>query len=89
MDLTAGSKRVFLCMQHTTKTGEAKIVEECTYPLTTPRCVDRIYTDLAVIDVTEEGLVLKELAPGVTFEYVQERTAAPLKNQLQTIGAIQ
>ena len=54
-------------------------MEECTYPLTTPRCVDRIYTDLAIIDVTEDGLVVLELAPGVTFEYVQELTAAPLK----------
>jgi 3-oxoadipate CoA-transferase, beta subunit len=78
MDLTVGAKRIFLCMQHTSK-GNPKIVEECTYPLTAPRCVDRIYTDLAVIYVTEEGLVVHELAPGVTFEYLQERTAAPLK----------
>ncbi|MFB3169273.1 3-oxoacid CoA-transferase subunit B [Neobacillus sp. 179-C4.2 HS] len=77
MDLTVGAKRIFLCMQHTSK-GNPKIVEECTYPLTAPRCVDRIYTDLAVIYVTEEGLVVHELAPGVTFEYLQERTAAPL-----------
>ena len=56
-----------------------KIVEECSYPLTAPRCVDRIYTELAIIDVTDDGLVVRELAPGVTFEYVQERTAAPLK----------
>jgi len=89
MDLTAGSKRVYLCMQHTTKKGEAKIVENCTYPLTTPRCVDRIYTDLAVIDVTSEGLVVRELAPNVTFEYLQEYTAAPLKLQLEAIGARQ
>ncbi|MFJ5716024.1 3-oxoacid CoA-transferase subunit B [Neobacillus sp. NPDC093127] len=79
MDLTVGAKRVFLCMQHCTKKGESKIVEECTYPLTAPRCVDRIYTDLAVIDVTEDGLVVQELAPSVTFKYLQERTAAPLK----------
>jgi 3-oxoadipate CoA-transferase, beta subunit len=78
MDLTVGAKRIFLCMQHTSK-GTSKIVEECTYPLTAPRCVDRIYTDLAVIEVTDDGLVVKELAPGVTFEYLQERTAAPLK----------
>jgi 3-oxoadipate CoA-transferase, beta subunit len=78
MDLTVGAKRIFLCMQHTSK-GIPKIVEECTYPLTAPRCVDRIYTDLAVIDVTEDGLVVKELAPGVTFEYLQERTAVILK----------
>jgi 3-oxoadipate CoA-transferase, beta subunit len=78
MDLTVGAKRIFLCMQHTSK-GKPKIVEECTYPLTAPRCVDRIYTDLAVIYVTDEGLVVHELAPGVTFEYLQERTSAPLK----------
>jgi 3-oxoadipate CoA-transferase, beta subunit len=78
MDLTVGAKRIFLCMQHTSK-GKSKIVEECTYPLTAPRCVDRIYTDLAVIYVTDEGLVVHELAPGVTFESLQERTAAKLK----------
>ncbi len=79
MDLTVGSKRVFLFMQHCTNKGESKIVEECSYPLTAPRCVDRIYTNLAVIDVTEDGLVVRDLAPGISFEYVQERTAAPLK----------
>lgn len=78
MDLTAGSKRVFLFMQHTSKQGP-KIVEECTYPLTTPGCVNRIYTNLAIIDVTDNGLVVSELAPGITFDYVQEHTAAPLK----------
>lgn len=92
MDLTAGSKRVFLFMQHTSKQGP-KIVEECTYPLTTPRCVDRIYTNLAIIDVTETGLVVLELAPNVSFEYVQERTAAKLKLhaslQKETIGVQQ
>ena len=91
MDLTVGSKRVFLFMQHCTKKGESKIVEECSYPLTTPRCVDRIYTELAIIDVTDDGLVIRELAPGITFEYVQERTAAPLKlhtdAQKETVGA--
>jgi 3-oxoadipate CoA-transferase beta subunit len=84
MDLTVGSKRVFLFMQHCSKKGDVKIVEKCTYPLTAARCVDRIYTDLAIIDVTDEGLVVQELAPNVTFEYVQERTAAPLKNEAQS-----
>ena len=84
MDLTVGSKRVFLFMQHCSNKGDVKIVEECTYPLTAARCVDRIYTELAVIDVTDDGLVVRELAPGVTFEYVQERTAAPLKNDVQS-----
>lgn len=79
MDLTVGSKRVFLFMQHNTNKGENKIVKECSYPLTAARCVDRIYTNLAIMDVTTEGLVIQELAPGVTFEYVQERTEAPLK----------
>ena len=78
-------------MQHTTNKGDFKIVEECTYPLTAARCVDRIYTDLAIIDVTDDGLVVKELAPGVTFEYVQKRTAAPLKSDVQseTLGVQQ
>jgi 3-oxoadipate CoA-transferase, beta subunit len=84
MDLTVGSKRVFLLMQHCSNKGDVKIVEECTYPLTAPRCVDRIYTDLAIIDVTDDGLVVRELAPGVTFEYVQERTAAPLKSDVHS-----
>ncbi|WP_249871694.1 3-oxoacid CoA-transferase subunit B [Oceanobacillus saliphilus] len=79
MDLTVGSKRVYLFMKHCTKTGEAKIVEKCEYPLTAKHCVDRIYTDLAIVDVTQNGLVVRQLAPGVTFDYVQERTAAPLK----------
>ncbi|WP_412728604.1 3-oxoacid CoA-transferase subunit B [Cytobacillus kochii] len=78
MDLTVGSKRVFLCMQHCTNNGGPKIVEECSYPLTASRCVDRIYTNLAVIDVTKSGLVVKEMAPGVTFQEVQNYTAAPL-----------
>lgn len=86
MDLTAGSKRVFLFMQHTSKQGP-KIVEECTYPLTTPRCVDRIYTNLAVIDVTDDGLVVCELAPGITFDYVQEHTAASLHLAESVAGA--
>lgn len=86
MDLTVGAKRIFLCMQHTSK-GKPKIVEKCTYPLTAPGCVDRIYTDLAVIYVTDEGLVVHELAPGVTFEYLQEHTAAKLK--INTAGIAQ
>ena len=78
MDLVAGVKTIYIITQHTTKTGDPKIVEQCTYPLTGQAVVNRIYTDLAVIDVTSEGLALIELAPGVTFDYVQERTAAPL-----------
>lgn len=79
MDLTVGSKRIYLFMKHCTKKGEPKIVERCTYPLTAKGCVDRIYTELAIIDVTENGLVVRDLAPNVTFEDVQARTGAKLK----------
>lgn len=78
MDLVAGVKSIYVITQHCTKTGEPKLVESCTYPLTGRRVVDRIYTDLAVIDVTSDGFQLVELSPGVDFETVQARTAAPL-----------
>jgi 3-oxoadipate CoA-transferase beta subunit len=78
MDLVAGVKTIFVITQHTTKTGEPKILGDCTYPLTGKGVVDRIYTDLAVIDITPEGLVVAELAPGITLDYVCERTDAPL-----------
>jgi len=78
MDLVAGVKSVYVITQHCTKTGEPKLVEECTCPLTGRGVVDRIYTDLAVIDVTPDGFQLVELAPGVDFETVKERTGAPL-----------
>jgi len=78
MDLVAGVKTIHVITRHTTKTGEPKIVTECTYPLTGKGVVDRITTDLAVIDVTRDGLVVTELAPGVTMEEVRERTGAPL-----------
>src|SRR5262249_16958915 len=66
--------------EHVTKDGAPKIVNECTYPLTGLECVDTIVTDLAVIDVTPEGLVLREVGPGWTPEEVQKLTGAPLKN---------
>ncbi|MEC7195818.1 MAG: 3-oxoacid CoA-transferase subunit B [Planctomycetota bacterium] len=78
MDLVAGVKRVFVLTQHTTKTGEPKLVESCTYPLTGQGVVDRIYTDLAVIDITPAGFQTVEHAPGVPFEHVQAMTGAPL-----------
>jgi 3-oxoadipate CoA-transferase beta subunit len=78
MDLVAGVRTIYVLTRHTTKTGEPKIVEQCVYPLTGLACVDRIYTDLAVIDVTPEGLVVRELAPGVSLAEVQRLTAAPL-----------
>jgi 3-oxoadipate CoA-transferase beta subunit len=78
MDLVAGVGTIYVVTQHTTRHGEPKLVESCTYPLTGPSVVDRIYTDLAVIDVTRDGFRVAELSPGVDFEYVQERTGARL-----------
>jgi 3-oxoadipate CoA-transferase beta subunit len=78
MDLVAGVKTIFVITNHVTKTGEPKIVERCTYPLTGRGVVSRIYTDLAVIDVTPAGLELLELAPGVTEEEVRQKTGAKL-----------
>jgi 3-oxoadipate CoA-transferase beta subunit len=78
MDLCAGVKQVFVITQHCTKNGEPKLVESCTYPLTGVGAVNRVYTDLAVVDITAEGFRVAELAPGVSFDDVRERTAAPL-----------
>jgi len=79
MDLAIGAKQVFVMMEHQTKSGESKIVEACGYPLTGIGCVSRLYTDLAVIDITSEGLVVREIVEGVSFEQLQELTAAPLR----------
>ncbi|HSV18551.1 MAG TPA: CoA-transferase, partial [Casimicrobiaceae bacterium] len=78
MDLASGAKRTFVMMEHTTRDGASKIVPACTYPLTARSCVRRIYTDLAVIDVTPAGLRVVELFAGVSFADLQGVTAASL-----------
>jgi 3-oxoadipate CoA-transferase beta subunit len=78
MDLAVGAKRVFVMTDHTTRNGAPKLVERCTYPLTGPGVVSAIYTDLAVIDVTGEGLVVRELIGDMEFDELQGLTGAPL-----------
>lgn len=79
MDLAVGAKRVFAMTEHCTKSGEPKIMAECTYPLTGAGAVSRIFTDLSVIDVTPEGLLVREIVEGLSSEDLQSKTAAPLK----------
>jgi 3-oxoadipate CoA-transferase beta subunit len=78
MDLASGARQVWIVMEHCTKKGQPKIVARCTYPLTAPQCVTMIFTDIAVIEVTAEGLVLLESAPAWSLEDVQRLTEAKL-----------
>jgi 3-oxoadipate CoA-transferase beta subunit len=79
MDLAVGAKKVLVMMEHLTKDAKSKIVERCTYPLTGAHCVDRIYTDLAVIDVKPDGLHVIEMVEGLDFSELQRLTGVPLK----------
>jgi 3-oxoadipate CoA-transferase beta subunit len=78
MDLAVGARRVWVLMEHTTKDGASKLVRRCSYPMTAFAAVQRIYTNLAVLDVTPRGFVLADLMAGVSFEDVQARTDAPV-----------
>ena len=78
MDLAIGAKQVYVMMEHLTKDGRSKIVERCTYPLTAVGCVNRIYTDLAVIDVTVRGLRVREIVDGMNFEELNRLTGIAL-----------
>jgi len=78
MDLVQGVKNIFVITQHTTRSGDPKLVDRCTYPLTGPGVVSRIFTNLAVVDITPDGFQLIELAPGIAFDEVAEATGAPI-----------
>lgn len=79
MDIAVGAKRIFALMRHVDKQGQPKLVTACTYPLTAEGCVDRVYTDLAVVDVVGGHFVVRELAPGITQERLRAATGAPLR----------
>jgi 3-oxoadipate CoA-transferase beta subunit len=79
MDLSAGAKRLWVLMEHTTKDGQPKLVERCSYPLTALAAVTRIYTNLAVIEVSPQGFTVVDMIPGLTLEALQARTGATLR----------
>src|SRR5882672_4060657 len=79
MDLAAGARRIWVMMDHTTKSGESRLVRRCTYPLTAVGVVKRIYTNLAVIDVADDGFAVREMVPGMTLDDLQKVTDAPLR----------
>ena len=78
MDLAIGAKSVYVMMEHQTKAGESKIVQACTYPLTGIGCVNRIYTDLAVMDVTPNGLIVRDIAEGLSLQELEKLTGVAL-----------
>ncbi|GAB3597009.1 3-oxoacid CoA-transferase subunit B [Microbacterium tumbae] len=87
MDLAVGARQVIVMMRHVDRDGNPKIVERCDYPLTVARGVDHIVTDRAVIAVTEDGLVVGEIAPGITIEELQAATGAPLRVSAPAAGS--
>jgi 3-oxoadipate CoA-transferase beta subunit len=81
MDLALGARQTWVITEHTTKEGTPKLVEHCSYPLTALGVVQRIFTNLAVLDVTEKGFVVREIVPGLSFETLQARTGAKLHQE--------
>jgi len=79
MDLAAGAKQVWVLMEHATRTGESRLMRRCTYPLTALGAVKRVYTNLAVLEVTGDGFAIRDMAPGLTLEALQDVTDAPLR----------
>ncbi len=79
MDLAVGAKRLWVTMEHTTKDGRPRLVRQCSYPLTAHGTVSRVYTNLAVLDVTGDGFVVRDMVPGMTLALLQDRTDAPLR----------
>jgi 3-oxoadipate CoA-transferase beta subunit len=79
MDLAAGAKRLWVVMEHTTRDGTSKLVRRCSYPLTAVGAVKRVYTNLATLDVTPDGFLVLDMAPGLSFDALQARTDAPLR----------
>ena len=79
MDLAIGAKRLWVAMEHTTKEGESRLVQRCLYPLTAKSVVQRVYTNLAVLDVTPRGFVVRDMVAGLSFEALQARTQAKLR----------
>jgi 3-oxoadipate CoA-transferase beta subunit len=86
MDLAAGARQVWVLMEHQTKSGESRLVRRCTYPLTALGAVKRIHTNIAVLDVTEQGFAVREMAPGLNFEVLQKVTDAPLRSPMSHGG---
>ena len=84
MDLALGAKKVFVMMEHFTKQGESKIVAECAYPVTAVHCVSRIYTDLAIIEITPDGLVVTDLFTDMPFDALVEKTGVSMTYQPQS-----
>jgi 3-oxoadipate CoA-transferase beta subunit len=83
MDLAVGAKRLWVLMEHTTKSGAPRLVKRCSYPLTALGVVTRIYTNLAVLDVTPRGLVVQDMTAGVPLDYLRSVTGVPLHTSLE------